>query len=318
MSPTTVQKLRLGVLGTLVWDVIMGPDRSDPMEDWGGLAYALGALDATLDPAWEVVPLAKVGRDMEEEARALFAELQSVSDTSGVLFTDGENNRVALHYTGPSRRVETLSGGVPPWTWDELEAWVGRLDALYVNFISGFELPLEVAVRLRSAVRGPTYADLHSLFLGLDADGRRFHRPLENALEWCRAFHAVQVNEDELAQLATGERDPWAWARWAIGQGVGEILVTLGAGGAARVGPTLDGPVGGDAAVIEMPTSQPGAGDPTGCGDVWGATFFGGRLAGVSLTSAMERANRVAGINLRARGATRFRAAAWADQEPPR
>ena len=305
---------RLGVLGTLVWDTIDGPEASDSLEDWGGLAYALGALEATLDPAWDIVPIVKVGKDMMSEASAWFAGLRGVSDRSGVVLADCENNRVALKYTGPARRVETLSGGVPPWTWTELAPLVEGLDALYVNFISGFELSLEVAQRLRGGVAGPTYADLHSLFLGVDDGGRRFHRPLEDALSWCRAFDAVQVNEDELAQLAADTGDPWAWAHWSVGEGVKELLVTMGSEGAARVGPPETGGEEG-AEVLRVATSDPGGGDPTGCGDVWGATFFGGRLAGVPLTSAMERANRVAGINLRARGATRFRAAATAAME---
>ena len=124
----------------------------------------------------------------------------------------------------------------------------------------------------------------------------------------------MQVNEDELAQLATDADDPWAWARGSVGQGVKEMIVTMGGEGAARVGPVEPGG-DEDVAVLRVPTSDSGGGDPTGCGDVWGATFFGGRLAGVPLTSAMERANRVAGINLRTRGATRFRAAAEAARE---
>ena len=34
---------RLGVVGTLVWDTIHGPDGGDPVEDWGGIAYSLAA-----------------------------------------------------------------------------------------------------------------------------------------------------------------------------------------------------------------------------------------------------------------------------------
>jgi len=30
-----------------------------PVEEWGGIAYALGGLDASLSPAWEIVPLIK-------------------------------------------------------------------------------------------------------------------------------------------------------------------------------------------------------------------------------------------------------------------
>ena len=47
----------------------------------------------------------------------------------------------------------------------------------------------------------------------------------------------------------------------------------------------------------------PLAGDPTGCGDVWGATFFGRLLAGDGLEVAMREANRLAARNVDHRGA---------------
>ena len=53
---------RLGIVGTFVWDVIHGRDvRTAPVEEWGGIAYALGALDAALPDDWEIVPIIKVG-----------------------------------------------------------------------------------------------------------------------------------------------------------------------------------------------------------------------------------------------------------------
>lgn len=40
---------KVGVLGTLVWDEIYGRDpASAPVEEWGGIAYALAGFDASL------------------------------------------------------------------------------------------------------------------------------------------------------------------------------------------------------------------------------------------------------------------------------
>ena len=37
--------MRVGVIGTFVWDIIYGRDpRSEPVEEWGGITYALSAL----------------------------------------------------------------------------------------------------------------------------------------------------------------------------------------------------------------------------------------------------------------------------------
>ena len=47
------QRRRVGVLGTFVWDVIYGRDaREGPVEEWGGITYALSAFDAALDSEW--------------------------------------------------------------------------------------------------------------------------------------------------------------------------------------------------------------------------------------------------------------------------
>jgi sugar/nucleoside kinase (ribokinase family) len=45
-------------------------------------------------------------------------------------------------------------------------------------------------------------------------------------------------------------------------------------------------------------------GDPTGCGDVWGATYFSRLLAGDNIRSAMVTAGSAAARNVDHRGAT--------------
>jgi sugar/nucleoside kinase (ribokinase family) len=44
--------------------------------------------------------------------------------------------------------------------------------------------------------------------------------------------------------------------------------------------------------------------DPTGCGDVWGATYFSRLLAGDMLGDAIRAAHRAAARNVEHRGAT--------------
>ena len=69
---------KVGIVGSLVWDQIHGRDpTAPPVEEWGGIAYALGGLDASLPPDWEIVPLIKVGRDLagEDEHEGLLSSL---------------------------------------------------------------------------------------------------------------------------------------------------------------------------------------------------------------------------------------------------
>jgi len=126
----------------------------------------------------------------------------------------------------------TSRWGVPGWTWVELGPMVRDLDAIYLNFISGFELALGTAQALRHGFRGPIYADLHSLFLGMQHDGMRVLQPLADPTAWFECFDVVQLNEDEMRQLSP---DPLSLSAQALGAGTSLLVVTLGPKGAAYV-----------------------------------------------------------------------------------
>jgi hypothetical protein len=297
---------RLGVLGSLVWDEIHGRDpAAPPVEEWGGIAYGLAGLDASLAPDWEIVPLIKVGRDLAVEAAAFLRTLKRLSPGARCVEVPVPNNRVVLRYESTDRRCERMSGGVPGWTWSELGPMVRDLDALYLNFISGFELCLGTAQALRAGFPGPIYADVHSLFLGMRQDGVRVLRPLPDAPSWWGCFDVVQMNEDEMAQLGA---DPLIVSADVLGAGASLLVVTLGARGAAYVAAAGFDGWGGAAAGGPVRTARIGAGsvdalDPTGCGDVFGATLCARLLAGDAVEPAIREANRLAARNATYRGA---------------
>jgi sugar/nucleoside kinase (ribokinase family) len=311
-----VERRVLGVVGTMVWDRIADRDgRAHPVEEWGGIAYALSALRAALPSSWTILPIVKIGRDLAEDAYRFLREIPGL-DVSALVMVSEPNNRVELRYSAAERRTERLSGGVPAWTWPELAPLVSLCDALYVNFISGFEMELETAMALRVGYAGPTYADLHSLFLGVNPTGLRVPRTLQAWREWLRCFDGVQMNEDEFQLLGVASGDPWHLAADALGPDLRLLTVTLGPRGAAYV---ASGDFDADPATwkrrrgLEVRSAArsalvarhepPLAGDPTGCGDVWGATFFSRLLAGDDLETAMTEANRLAARNVAHRGA---------------
>jgi hypothetical protein len=276
---------KLGVVGSLVWDLIHGRDpAAPPVEEWGGIAYALASLDASLPNDWEIVPLIKVGRDLSAPAQDFLRSLRHVPAGARFVEVPAPNNRVVLHYESAQRRCERMSGGVPAWNWAELGPMVQDLDALYVDF--------------------------HSLFLGMRPDGIRVLQPLPDAAAWFGCFDAVQLNEDEMRQLSS---DPLTLAAGALEQGVQLLVVTLGPRGSAYVAaPGFDGWPGraGEpgyqpsapirTALIPAPAVE--AVDPTGCGDVFGAALFARLLAGEPLESALRGANAAAARNARFRG----------------
>jgi sugar/nucleoside kinase (ribokinase family) len=308
---------RLGVLGTFVWDRIWTLEdaaRGEPFTAWGGIAYSLASAAAARPEGWEVVPVVKVGRDLEAEAREFLAGLPGVEAGASLRVVPEPTNRVELRYTDRDHRGERLTGGVPAWTWEELEPRVAGLDALYVNFISGFEMGLADAEALRRAFRGPLYADLHSLFLGCPGAGTRELRRIPEWERWAACFDGVQMNERELGTLPGGGDWPERAGR-VLGAGPGLAVVTLGAEGAAyarrarfppapREWPGARGVSGGPAETGTVPPAAPAPGDPTGAGDVWGLAFFCGLLDGLEVEDAMRRAHDLAARKMSHRGAT--------------
>jgi sugar/nucleoside kinase (ribokinase family) len=277
----------------------------------------------------------KVGRDLRHRAFEFLRILPNLELDTGIVLVEEPNNRVELRYQDSERRCERLTGGVPPWTWDEIAPLLANIDVLYVNFIAGFELNLETAQRLRVSFSGPIYADLHSLMLGIDASGMRVPKPMADWREWIQCFDIAQVNEDELALLAHYWGDPWRFAAEVVGDELRLLVVTLGSRGAAYIkapsftGNPLDWRRGGlhvhkklstpGSAISEkipVPAPAPATlpapatgtataeGDPTGCGDVWGATFLMRLLLGDDVRAAMIEANRIAARNVQHRGAT--------------
>ena len=339
---------RLGVLGTVVRDTILPLDGA-PRRAWGGIAYSLAALDHVLAPGWTLAPIIKVGADMADRIGSLLATFARIGDGSGVRVAPEANNRVRLTYRTASERSERLTGGVPGWTPREITPHLASLDALYVNFISGRELTLAGARCVRRVMKGPTYADLHSLFLGTRSDGRRTPRYLPSGESWLGCFDTVQMNETEFRLLVREAGNPWKTAAEMAGAArtrrrrLQMLVVTKGSRGAviarrrrshergarpARPGSGALGPLdgqpfvpGGPLARITRSRPEHGAGeggDPTGCGDAWGAAFFASLLDGAPPSEAARRAHAVARRNLGCTGAEALRDALAAAPAPAR
>ena len=304
--------MRVGVIGSFVWDVIYGRDpRRDPVEEWGGITYALSAFDAALPESWHLVPLAKVGSDLWPQARRFISGLRRAAPDALPIEVPAANNRVRIEYSSDELRSEVLRGGVPPWTWIGLRPLLRDLDALYINLISGFELDLETLQLIRRHFPGPIYLDLHSLLLGIQPDGTRFPQAIADPAAWFACADLVQVNEQEMSLMAP---DPMALAATAMREGVQSLVVTLGKRGVVYVlSPGFDrlADLGreeehrtGTVRTALVPAEHVEApGDPTGCGDVFGATYFSRLLTGDTFAVALRAAIRAASRNVTFRGA---------------
>ena len=87
--------MRVGVIGSFVWDVIYGRDlRTSAIEEWGGITYALSAFDAALPRDCSIVPITKVGDDLYPRAREFLATLRHLAPDAHPVAVPCQNNRV--------------------------------------------------------------------------------------------------------------------------------------------------------------------------------------------------------------------------------
>ena len=289
------------MIGTLVWDriTLQAEPGFTPEEivGWGGVGYALSAAAATVPPDWSILPIVKVGHDLAREADAWLSTLPRV-DRSAVRVVPESNNRVTIRYRDAAERTERLEGGVPPWSLGEVHDAAGRCDALLVNFISGHEASLDTCRSLRAGFAGPIHADLHSLFLGSGPDGTRVPRSLPDLDAWLSCFDSVQMNQIEAALAGASSDEIEVFLRRTVDRGPSVAVATLGASGVAWAER-----IGGRTTTGSVTISAPRRGDPTGCGDVWGAAFFARRLSADSVGGAVDVATRLAARSVEHRGA---------------
>jgi hypothetical protein len=288
--------LRVGVTGTIVEDTIDTVD-GVRIEDLGGIAYALHGLGAFLPDGAVAHPVLEVGRDAIDRVREDLRGLRGLSagDFRPIRHV---NNKVHLVYHPDGSRDETLTGGVPPASWELYEPWLERLDVWLWNFISGMETDLETFGRVKAGFRGDVYMDIHSLCLEHVPGEPRRHRTPARWEEWVEGVRWLQMNEAEAGLLQRGEprslpeEDEEALAVRLHGLGAEAVLFTLGSRGARLYG--------ADGAVVTepVPEGEPAV-DPTGCGDVFGATWLSlrtghGRTSVEALAGAVEAASLAA------------------------
>ena len=160
---------------------------------------------AALPPEWTILPLIKVGRDLATEAATFLRTLTRVAAGSRFAEVMADNNRVVLRYDTAERRCERMAGGVPPWTWDELGPMVRDLDAVYINFISGFELDVAHGNSRRGSTHGvPAVVARHD---DLEVKGfTALHRELASGNQHLVAIRHVMVAPEAFYRLGESEQ----------------------------------------------------------------------------------------------------------------
>jgi len=275
----------IAALGTMTRDTTVYADGSRS-ENLGGLLYTLLTLTHLFEGRARILPVANVGEDALADVGAAL-DLPAI-DLSALQKVPAPNNHVYLTYSGPEARDEVLRGLVPPV---DLAHCLAARDAdwFLVNLTSGRDIELETLESFRSHYRGILQLDVHSLTLGFAPGGRRVLRRPARWERWLACADWVQMNATEAELLGGGE----AAARFAsrvLDLGPRGALVTLGPRGCVAVWRQ-----DGVERHVELDAAHhPDPPFPTGCGDVFGASFAYACISGLDVAAAVELANAIA------------------------
>jgi adenosine kinase len=286
--------LKIGIVGTFIRDTIV-PLSGPPVESIGGLYHTSAYLAHLLGNGHFVRPVCNLGDDFYDTVSSALGSFANF-ELSFIKRVPMANTQVRLIYRGPETRDEITSEPMPAVVADDL-APLADCDAVLINLITGRDIELSAVRALRERSRALVYLDLHSLALGIDANGKRYYREVPAWRQWVDSVDALQVNEREAATLAGHDEltlpEIETFARRVIDDGLRICNVTL-----ASRGSLLAYRDSGTVRTVHcQPQKLSEVVDIIGCGDAFGAAFVADYLATQDAEHAAHYANHIAGLN---------------------
>ena len=280
------------IVGHLVLDEIHTRD-GGVIESFGGIYFPLSAFNALAGDGDLITPVFPVGGDAWDAFRAEVSLLRRV-DAGRCRRLDRPNTRVRLFHDAHASYNTQLVRSLDSIPFEDIAPLLPRADLVYINFMTGVDLTLGDAEKLRDASRGLVYLDAHMIAYRVGEGGHRSTAPVGDWRRWVDVPDLLQCNERELAALlpdATSEPDAAATI-FSVSH-LRHLVVTKGEQGALVYSR--------DAAAWRV-DARPATAvvDTTGCGDVFGSTFAWFLAAGLAVPEAGAAAARagafVAGI----------------------
>jgi len=271
---------KIAVAGHLVADQIIYAD-GGRISAPGGIAYNLAALLSIMGSG-KIIPVCEIGYDYEELFNEYFGK-HDLIDSSAVRRTPLPNVVNRLSYKIDGNREEWNSR-IPDRL--SLKSIAADVDAVLVNFISGDDVDYEELSEFRNRSGCVIFCDYHSLALGRDDEGKRFHRKHPDGKKYLSPADMVQMNIEELGTISSDGALSFGNIITSC-SAIHDLcahtcIITLGLNGAV-----LSTEYGKSVYHIP-PIAIRNVVDPTGCGDTFAAVFlYSYLLSGDPLNSAV-------------------------------
>lgn len=285
-----MKPLKIAVLGTINQDVIIFPGKKKKT-GLGGIAYNIYTLTTLLQNHAEIHPVCNVGANCYPHFVKLFSNFSNLK-LNGIKKVPQKHNTCLMYYDKSRNRKEYLQGKVPSLNFAKIKPFLNS-DAILINFISGWDMSLEVLKKIREKFEGIILLDLHSLTLGMDKNHKRFLRKPENWEAYVKCCDILQMNKTELETVLDKkikEKNLKSEAKKILKFGPKIFILTLEKEGAIIGWKTgkknflkkIDG------VLVKKVV------DNTGCGDVFGAAFLSSYLINKNVIKSARLANSLA------------------------
>jgi sugar/nucleoside kinase (ribokinase family) len=284
--------MTITVVGHLCKDELHFPG-GEVREQFGGILYSVLTLAKLMGNEGTVRPVFGVGSADYAELFNLLAAFPNI-DTSSIFKFKGLTNRALLFYQEDRKTKTVCSKDIAePIPYSKIKPALD-CDGLFINMVSGFDITLETLDHIRIELREkkiPIHFDFHTLTMGVDAEHKRFRRPITDWRRWCFMLNSVQMNEEEAAGLTAEKIDEPTLINHLMPLMVHALLITRGDRGVTLV--TQDEHK--HLARTEIgPVRVKSVADTTGCGDVFGASYLYQFVKSHDAPDAARFANRVA------------------------
>jgi sugar/nucleoside kinase (ribokinase family) len=259
----------------------------------GGIHYNVRTLAALLSDRYAISPVSCVSRDLLSEIAADLRQFGGKIGFDGLIVVDGPATECDLIYDESGQRKRILRHR-PPQLRTLRRDDLSQTDAMMVNFVDGEDLALAALHGIRSdGFSGLLYLDIHNLALA--------HSDLRNSSSFKEIVAAaneadfVQMNRVEAQAVLDIEGFEPRQISLAIDraglQPKRAIIVTLDKDG------VFCRTAGRQPQHYLIPGERVQLDDPTGCGDIFSASFLKSTMEGIPIEQGLKEANKCASSN---------------------
>jgi sugar/nucleoside kinase (ribokinase family) len=294
--------MKIVVIGHICFDMHHYEDGTE-LRHLGGIFNSVAAMASAAGENDTIIPIFGVGHNEYHDVLSALKKFSNI-DTSGIFVVEGKTNHIHFWYNN-GNETDCSQDIAAPIPFDAILPFLKKIDAVYINLQSGFDILLDTLDHIRLEIRGkkiPLYLDMHNITRGVNPDGTRFRRPMSDWRRWCFMTDFVQMNEEEAAGISIEKFSDELLAKQMMPLMVNAFFITRGTKGISLYQDVHKHLITKEIAVsaVDEPAST------VGSGDIFGSLCIYFYLKLKNIVEAAEKASAIAAVSTKYSGAEKF------------